>query len=240
MQPDEPGTDLPPGFAAATGWQVTLLLGVITFVLGLIVTLRPSGSLNVIAVLLGLLMIVSGLFHLFRVFGGGESHRVWQGIAGLLLVVIGVVLIRHLHLTVALVGLIIGLSWIVEGVAALISAFAGGSREGRGLVDLLRDPHPDRRDRDHGVAGGVGHGHRRPDRDLVHHLGPVRDRRRHHAPERGKQVTRHRGSIRHRFPVRQPTRQHHRLAGHPLRAIWELARGHGSPGAGGYTQAQRR
>jgi len=111
---------------------VTLLLGVITFVLGLIVTLRPSGSLNVIAVLIVLLMVVSGLFHLLRVFGSGEEHRVWHGIAGLLLVVIGVVLIRHLHLTVALVGLIIGISWIVEGVAALISAFAGGSREGRG------------------------------------------------------------------------------------------------------------
>ena len=106
--------------------------------LGLIVTLRPSGSLNVIAVLIGLLMVVSGLFHLFRVFGTGESHRVWHGIAGLLLLVIGVVLIRHLHLTVALVGLIIGLSWIVEGVAALIAAFpaspardaAGGSSSG--------------------------------------------------------------------------------------------------------------
>ena len=124
--------DVPPALAAASGWQATLLVGIITFVLGLIVTLRPSGSLNVIAVLLGLLMIVSGLFHLFRVFGSGEAHRVWHGIAGLLLVVIGVVLIRHLHLTVALVGLIIGISWIVEGVAALISAFAGGSREGRG------------------------------------------------------------------------------------------------------------
>ena len=124
--------DVPPALAAASGWQATLLVGIITFVLGLIVTLHPSGSLNVIAVLLGLLMIVSGLFHLFRVFGSGEAHRVWHGIAGLLLVVIGVVLIRHLHLTVALVGLIIGLSWIVEGVAALISAFAGGSREGRG------------------------------------------------------------------------------------------------------------
>lgn len=132
MQPDEPGTDLPPGFEVATGWQVTLLIGIITFVLGLIVTLHPSGSLNVIAVLLGLLMVVSGLFHLFRVFGSGESHRVWHGIAGLLLLVIGVVLIRHLHLTVGLVGLIIGISWIVEGVAALFSAFAGGSREGRG------------------------------------------------------------------------------------------------------------
>jgi uncharacterized membrane protein HdeD (DUF308 family) len=116
----------------ATGWQATLVVGIITFVLGLIVTLRPSGSLNVIAVLLGLLMIVSGLFHLFRVFGAGEAHRVWHGIAGLLLVVIGVVLIRHLHLTVALVGLIVGLSWIVEGIAALISAFTGDSREGRG------------------------------------------------------------------------------------------------------------
>ena len=132
MQPDESGTDLPPGFAAATGWQGTLIVGIITLVLGLIVTLRPSGSLNVIAVLIGLLMVVSGLFHLFQVFGAGESHRVWHGIAGLLLLVIGVVLIRHLHLTVAFIGLIIGLSWIVEGVAALIAAFAGGSREGRG------------------------------------------------------------------------------------------------------------
>ena len=132
MQPDETGTDLPPGFAAATGWQGTLTVGIITFVLGLIVTLRPSGSLNVIAVLIGLLMVVSGLFHLFRVFGAGESHRVWHGIAGLLLLVIGVVLIRHLHLTVAFIGLIIGLSWIVEGVATLIAAFAGDSREGRG------------------------------------------------------------------------------------------------------------
>jgi len=132
MQPDEPGTDLPPAFAAATGWQATLLIGIITFVLGLIVTLRPSGSLNVIAVLIGLLMVVSGLFHLLRVFGSGEEHRVWHGIAGLLLVVIGVVLIRHLHLTVAVIGLIIGLSWIVEGVATLIAAFGGGSREGRG------------------------------------------------------------------------------------------------------------
>ena len=131
MQPDEPGMDTPPGFAVATGWQGTLLIGIITFVLGLIVTLRPSGSLNVIAVLIGLLMVVSGLFHLLRVFGSGAEHRVWHGIAGLLLVVIGVLLIRHLHLTVAVIGLIIGLSWIVEGVATLIAAF-GGSREGRG------------------------------------------------------------------------------------------------------------
>ena len=68
-------------------------------------------------------MILSGIFHLIRVFDPEESHRVWLGIAGLLFIVIGVVLIRHLHLTVAIVGLVIGITWIVQGLAALI----GGS-----------------------------------------------------------------------------------------------------------------
>ena len=84
-----------------------------------------------IAVLLGILMIVSGLFHLIRVFDPRELHRVWLGIAGLLFIVIGVILIRHLHLTRAIIGLVIGITWIVQGVTALIGGIAGGVREGR-------------------------------------------------------------------------------------------------------------
>ena len=132
MQPEEPGSQLPPGFSAATGWQAMVLAGVVTVILGLIVTLHPSGSLNVIAVLLGVLLVISGIFDWVRVFDSSEPHRVWLGIAGLLLVVIGVVLIRHLNLTVALVGLVIGISWIVQGLAALVDAFSGGPGERRG------------------------------------------------------------------------------------------------------------
>jgi len=128
MPSDEPGTD----FAAAYAWQATLVLGVVTLVLGLILTFYPSVTVNVIAVMLGLLVIVSGLFHLIRMFGHSEAHRVWMGISGLLLVVAGVVLLRHLNLTVALIGLIIGLGWIVQGVTALIVSFSGEAREGRG------------------------------------------------------------------------------------------------------------
>jgi uncharacterized membrane protein HdeD (DUF308 family) len=118
--------------AVIGAWQTTVVVGIVTLILGLIVTFHPSGSLNVIAVLLGLLMIISGLFHLIRMFGRGESHRVWLGIAGLLLIVLGVVLIRHLHLTVAIIGLLIGISWIVQGLAALAGGMAAGSGEGRG------------------------------------------------------------------------------------------------------------
>jgi uncharacterized membrane protein HdeD (DUF308 family) len=70
------------------------------------------------------------------VFDPAEQHRVWLGIAGLLYVVIGVVLIRHLHLTVALIGLIVGLTWIIQGISALFGGVVG-SREGRGWWALF-------------------------------------------------------------------------------------------------------
>jgi uncharacterized membrane protein HdeD (DUF308 family) len=97
----------------------------------------------VLAVLLGVLTIFSGIFHLIRVFDPQEPHRVWLGIAGLLFIVIGVILIRHLHLTRSLIGLIIGITWIVQGLAALIGGISGGAREGRawwiifGVVSLI-------------------------------------------------------------------------------------------------------
>jgi uncharacterized membrane protein HdeD (DUF308 family) len=110
-------------------WKVTLFTGVVTLILGIIVAFHPGGSLNVIAVLLGVLALISGIFQLVRVFDRAEPHRVWLGISGFVFVVVGVVLIRHLHLTVALIGLLVGITWIVQGVAALIAAFSG-AREG--------------------------------------------------------------------------------------------------------------
>ena len=127
----------------AGSWQAALFLGVVTLILGLIVTFHPTTSLNVLAVLLGILMIISGLFHLIRVFDPRERHRVWLGIAGLLFIVIGVILIRHLHLTRSIIGLVIGLTWIVQGLTALIGGISGGVREGRawwiifGVVSLI-------------------------------------------------------------------------------------------------------
>jgi uncharacterized membrane protein HdeD (DUF308 family) len=140
---DEYGTpSSAPGMMAAT-WQATLFLGAATLILGLIVSFHPTGSLNVIAVLLGIAAILSGIFHLIRVFDPKEPHRVWLGIAGLLFIVIGVVLIRHLHLTRSLIGLLIGITWIVQGLTALIGGISGGVREGRawwiifGVVSLI-------------------------------------------------------------------------------------------------------
>ena len=126
--------DLPaaPGLLLAQSWQATIIVGAVTLILGLVVSFHPGGSLNVVAVLLGIAAICSGIFHLVRIFGRGGGSRVWNGFTGLLFIVVGVLLIRHLNLTIALVGLYVGIVWIVQGVTALIVSAAGGVREGRG------------------------------------------------------------------------------------------------------------
>jgi uncharacterized membrane protein HdeD (DUF308 family) len=132
MKTDDYDPPLAPGLVMAQSWQATVILGMVTLFLGLIVSFHPAGSLKVVAILVGLLMILSGIFHLVRLFGPGEAHRVWLGVTGLLFIVIGVVLIRDLHLTTALLGLYVGITWIVQGVTALIGSVGGGAREGRG------------------------------------------------------------------------------------------------------------
>jgi uncharacterized membrane protein HdeD (DUF308 family) len=130
MQDDERDSEeFAAALVAARSWQVTLFLGLVTLALGVVVTIHPSGSLNVIAVLVGILVIIGGLFHLVRVFDPAEPHRLWLTISSLFLIVVGVVLIRHLHLTVGLFGLLIGITWIVQGIGALAGAFSG-PREG--------------------------------------------------------------------------------------------------------------
>jgi uncharacterized membrane protein HdeD (DUF308 family) len=114
-------------------WRATFILGLITLILGVILAFRPAQSLAVIAVLVGVVMIVGGIYHIVRALDGHEHERVWRGIAGVLFILTGLILLRHLHLSVALIGLIIGLTWIVQGLSSIVEALSGTrGREGRG------------------------------------------------------------------------------------------------------------
>ncbi len=116
----------------ARSWEVGLFLGLVTVVLGIIVALHPSTSLNVISVFLGILLLVSGVFHIIRGLDTHEAHRTWTVVVGLLFIVFGVVLIRHLHLTQTFIALLIGLVWIVQGVVGLIAGFSDRTLPARG------------------------------------------------------------------------------------------------------------
>jgi uncharacterized membrane protein HdeD (DUF308 family) len=123
-------------------WKASFLMGLATLILGVIVAFRPSGSLVVISVLLGILMMFSGVFHIVGAINAPEHHRAWRAIAGVLFIVGGTVLIRHLQYSLALIGLIVGFSWIIQGVSSLIGGIShrgggGGWSIFFGIVSLL-------------------------------------------------------------------------------------------------------
>jgi uncharacterized membrane protein HdeD (DUF308 family) len=109
-----------------------LVTGLITLALGVVLTLKPSQSLNVVCVIIGILLVIGGIFHFIRALDHDEQHRAWIVTAGILEVVIGVVMIRHLGLTKAVIGLLIGIVWIVQGLVALFSGIMGETRGSRG------------------------------------------------------------------------------------------------------------
>ena len=120
------------GLPSKVVWQMELIAGVITLGLGIVLALKPSQSLNVIAVFIGILLIIGGIFHFIRALDHEEQHRAWIAIAGLLEVVVGVVMIRHLSLTLSVIGLLIGIVWIVQGIVALMAGIMGGTPGTRG------------------------------------------------------------------------------------------------------------
>jgi uncharacterized membrane protein HdeD (DUF308 family) len=113
-------------FISQVGWGASFTLGLITLVLGVVLAFRPTQSLTVIAVLIGVVMVVSGIYHIVRALFGREHERLWRGISGVLFLLAGLVLLRHLHLSIALIGLFVGFTWIIQGVTALIEVFSPG------------------------------------------------------------------------------------------------------------------
>jgi uncharacterized membrane protein HdeD (DUF308 family) len=129
MADDSNTTVVVGGIPAKFSWQLQLFAGFVTLVLGIVLSARPTQSLNVIAVIIGILVIIGGIFHFIRALDHDEQHRIWLGFVGLVELVIGVVLIRHLNLSRALIGLLVGISWIIQGVVALMVGILGA--EGR-------------------------------------------------------------------------------------------------------------
>ncbi len=126
------GGDGSVGLLLTTSWQSGLVVGVITLVLGIIVAANPSTSINVVSVLVGILLIFSGILQLVRALDTSVVHRAWSAIVGLGFIVLGVVLVRHLDVTRALIALLVGLTWIAQGVIELMVAATERDRAGRG------------------------------------------------------------------------------------------------------------
>jgi len=130
----------PEALATAWGqaWQVIMAAAVITFVVGLILLVWPKATVNVVAVLIGVALLVTGIFRLISGFTAADvtgGTRAAYIIIGLLAALAGLYCLRHLSVTVALLAFIVGVFWTLHGIVDLIVAAAGPVRN-RGLLAL--------------------------------------------------------------------------------------------------------
>lgn len=122
--------------AWAQAWQVIMLVGVVTFALGLILLVWPKATLIVVAALLGAALLVSGIFRLIHGFTAHDATggmRAAYVIIGLLAILAGLYCLRHISVTVVLLAFILGVFWTLHGIVDLSVAATSGPGTGRGL-----------------------------------------------------------------------------------------------------------
>jgi uncharacterized membrane protein HdeD (DUF308 family) len=124
---------------ARSTWQVLLLTGILTVVLGVIVLAWPQKTLVVAGVLFGIYLVVSGVGYVLAAFGShaGAVMRVLTLLGGIISVVLGVMCFRDKLESILLLALWIGIGWLFRGMTLLAAALSFDHLPGRGWQALF-------------------------------------------------------------------------------------------------------
>lgn len=129
----EPPFEGPLHALSQAAWQVVLVTGIASLVLGILVLVWPGPSLAVAGVLFGLYLLVSGVFQLIAAFGTHQatSLRVLAFISGTLSILLGLLCFRGPMQSILLLALWIGIGWLIRGITQTIAAAQDSRMPGR-------------------------------------------------------------------------------------------------------------
>jgi uncharacterized membrane protein HdeD (DUF308 family) len=124
--------------------QTGLFIGaLIALVAGGAILAWPGGSSTVIALIFGIYFLIRGLVRVaVGIFGPGLTGggRALSIVIGILLIVVGVFAFKSPSGILELLGILIGIMWIIDGIATLVESGRGSSRGiaiTLGLISLI-------------------------------------------------------------------------------------------------------
>ena len=130
--------------ALARNWWALLLLGIVSIIVGIIMILRPGGSTWVIAIVLAIYLVISGIISLVRAFGHGlpGGYRALMIIYGAIGLLLGLLMFRFgPEEKVEIFGLFVGIWFLFSGIFQLINSSSVSQGKGwaifSGIVYLL-------------------------------------------------------------------------------------------------------
>ncbi|MEU9388458.1 HdeD family acid-resistance protein [Streptomyces sp. NPDC048324] len=135
----EPPLEGPLHALSRAAWQVVLLTGVASLILGVLVLVWPGASLLAAGVLFGVYLLVSGVFQLVAAFGTHRSTslRVLAFISGALSILLGLFCLRGPMRSILLLALWIGIGWLIRGITQTLAAAHDKEMPARGWQIFL-------------------------------------------------------------------------------------------------------
>jgi uncharacterized membrane protein HdeD (DUF308 family) len=123
----------------ALPWWLVLVEGIVVAVLGLVLLVAPGASLVFLVWLLGIYLLIAGIFRIVGLFLDSSSWG-WKLVAGILCLIAGLAILSDPLWSTTLVStwlvILVGLLAMLQGAAGLIVAFQGGGW-GMGALSLL-------------------------------------------------------------------------------------------------------
>lgn len=116
-------------------WTWILVSALVTLVPGVLILVWPDETLHILAVLIGLYLLATGVFRFVSVFAHKEHGERLSGLlAAVLFVLAGVLCLRNPLQTIAALSLIVGTVWLVSGLLTLYTAIIAKDLPHRGVL----------------------------------------------------------------------------------------------------------
>ena len=131
---DSEYVEIDEGAIAALGrsWGIVMFLGVFSLIVGIIAVAWPGKTILVVAWLLAIWLIVSGVFQIIRGFSRGLSGgmRALLFISGILSLILGLFALGGAFQAAEILAIFIGIAFLFRGFATLF--LSAEQKEGRG------------------------------------------------------------------------------------------------------------
>ena len=116
-------------------WGWVLFFGIVTVILGVLVTVRPRDTIYAFAILLGIWLFVAGLFRIVVAIADHQDTggaRWLMAFLGLLSVIVGILFLHRTDDTVTTLGFLIGLFWVIGGLVEFFTSYSDRDLPARG------------------------------------------------------------------------------------------------------------
>jgi uncharacterized membrane protein HdeD (DUF308 family) len=118
-------------------WPAFLAAGIGCLAVGVLLLVWPGATLVVAAILIGAALIVLGVLRLIHSCSASDANagaRVGSMVIGLLAIATGLDAIRHYHITIMTLAVLVGLLLVINGIAEVVAGVIGDRGVTRGLT----------------------------------------------------------------------------------------------------------